>query len=165
MSQDPDDPVVPDTDAVAKPDLSAADTVPSNKPSWSDRLSWTPRQRRGMAVLLGLVLVILLWRAVRNPTHISDPQPAKPARFDELADRLDPNTATWTQLAAIPSLGERRAKAIVDHREDWKKRHPGEAPYHAPIDLAAVSGIGATMIEQMTPHLMFPRTPDSKPAN
>ena len=63
-----------------------------------------------MAAVLTLVLAVLGWRAVRNPAFVSDPQPERPARFDELADRLDPNTATWQELVAIPTLGEKRAK-------------------------------------------------------
>lgn len=126
------------------------------RPRLIDRLTWTLRQRRGMAVVITVVLCVLLWRAIGNRAYISDPQPIIPARFHDLADRFDPNTASWQELAAIPSLGERRARAIVEHREDWLKRHPGELPYNEPLDLAAVPGIGATMIEQMSPHLKFP---------
>lgn len=130
----------------------------------AERLSWTLRQRRGMAVLLGFVLLVLAWRAIANRATISDPQPEVPARYDELAARLDPNSASWQELVAIPSLGEKRAKAIVEHRQEWMSRHPGELPYHQPIDLAAVSGIGATMIEQMSPHLLFPPRATSQPS-
>ncbi len=117
-----------------------------------------------MILLLGLVLAILAYRLIRNPSYISDPQPLQSARFDELANRLDPNVAGWEELVAIPSLGERRATAIVQHRDDWMKRHPGKTPYYEPLDLAAVSGIGATMVEQMTPYLMFPPRPATQAA-
>ena len=170
MNRDPDDqsladPAIGQADESATPAQEKVAPVARGlrSPTLSERLSWTPRQRRGMAVLLTLVLGILAWRAFRDPSHISDPQPVKPARFAELADRLDPNTATWAELAAIPALGEKRAKAIIDHRDDWKKRHPGELPYQQAVDLAAVSGIGATMIEQMKPHLTFPPNPTSVP--
>ncbi|QOV88314.1 ComEA family DNA-binding protein [Humisphaera borealis] len=136
-----------------RPDASSTVT---RRTTLAERLAWTPRQRRGMAVVLAFVLGVLTWRAIRNPSHITDPQPVRPSRFDELADRLNPNTATWQELAAIPSLGEKRAKAIVEHRLDWMSRHPGQLPYGELLDLAAVSGIGGTMLEQIRPHLIFP---------
>jgi hypothetical protein len=116
-----------------------------------------------MVVLLGVVLVILLWRAMRDRAFISDPQPVVPARFHELADRLDPNTATWEELVALPQLGEKRARGIVEHREEWKRWHPGEQAYKEPLDLVAVRGIGGAMVETLTPYLMFP--PATKPAS
>jgi len=166
--------------APISPNVVRTDTAPATSPpdgaadrarrrqervSWTDRLTWTPRQRRGMVILLALILSLLAWRLVVNRAYVSDPQPAQPARYDDLADRLDPNTATWQELAAIPSLGERRARAIVEHRDDWLRRHPDSVPYQRPFDLAAVSGIGASMIEQMTPHLVFPPRPTTKQTN
>jgi len=74
-----------------------------------------------MVGILACVLVVLLYRAFRDQSYVSDPQPHVPARFGELADKLDPNTATWEELVALPQLGEKRAKGIVEHREDWKR--------------------------------------------
>ena len=75
-----------------------------------------------------------------------------------MADRLDPNTATWQELVAIPTLGEKRAKGIVEYRQDWAKRHPGDPAFKSPVDVVAVKGIGAGTMEAMTPYLTFPAT-------
>src|SRR5256885_11502072 len=73
---------------------------------------WRPSQR---GVLIAFVLVlslVLLVRLAFNRQYISDPQPAVPARFEELADRLDPNGATWGGLAGLPPPWEKRGEEI-----------------------------------------------------
>lgn len=152
----PVQPDPPDVGAAAPPTASPVPKRPTRLDRLAARAAWTPRQRRAMAAVLAVVLAVLAWRVARDPAFVGDPQPERPARFDELADRLDPNTATWQELVAIPTLGEKRARAIVDHREDWAKRHPGEPAFTSPVDLVVVKGIGAGTVEAMEPYLMFP---------
>ena len=119
---------------------------------------WTPSQR---GVLIALVLVVsgvLLIRLAFNRQYIADPQPAAPARVDELADRLDPNVATWEELAVLPQLGEKRAKEIVAYREQFRADRRGDVAFARIEDLLKVRGIGVAMIETIRPHLMFPVT-------
>src|SRR5215213_594330 len=83
------------------------------KPQWF----WTPTQR---GVLIAFVLVfstILLIRLARDRMYVSNPPPPRAERYDDLADRIDPNTATWQELAVLPQIGEKRAKDIVSYRE------------------------------------------------
>ena len=54
---------------------------------------------------------------------ISDPQPSEGPRAAELQSRIDPNAADWKTLAAIPNLGEKRAKAIVAYRDGIRSRN------------------------------------------
>jgi competence ComEA-like helix-hairpin-helix protein len=113
---------------------------------------WTPRQR---GVLIGFVLVLSCVLAVRycfNRAYISDPQPIESAKQSELADRLDPNVASWQELAVLPQLGEKRAKEIVAYRE-------AHGSFKRAEDLLAIKGIGAAMLETLRPHLMFPAKP------
>ena len=86
------------------------------------RLTWTYSQRRVLLVLLSVLCVALIVRYALHPVYVSDPQPPVPARFSELADRIDPNTADWQTLAALPGIGERRAKDIVAYRERERAR-------------------------------------------
>ena len=152
-------PVLPESsDGQIPPITSSSSKRPGFWNRLGDGLSWTAPQRQAMVVLLGVVLAILLWRAVRDRAYVSDPQPAVPARFHELADRLDPNTAGWEELVALPQLGEKRAKGIVEHREEWKRWHPNEPAYKEPLDLVAVKGIGGAMVETLTPYLHFGAT-------
>jgi hypothetical protein len=73
--------------------------------------------------------------------------------------RLDPNTASWQDLAALPELGESAAKRIVAYRE--QQRAGGKpVPFQKPEDLDAVRGIGPRTIENLRPYL---RCPASQP--
>jgi helix-hairpin-helix protein len=130
--------------------------VPPN--SDTPRFTWTDPQRRVLLTLLTLLLAFLLTRYACNTMHVSDPQPEIPPRYDELADRIDPNTADWQTLAALPGIGERRARDIVEYRE--RKRTAAHDPalvvFDAPGDLLYIRGVGPALIESMKPHLLFP---------
>jgi competence protein ComEA len=119
---------------------------------------WSPSQR---GVLIAFVLIlssVLLIRLVRDRMYVSDPPPARAMRHDELADRLDPNTATWQELAVLPQIGEKRAKEIVAYRDAFVARHSDRAPFARPQDLMNVKGVGPAMLETIRPHLAFPTT-------
>lgn len=119
-------------------------------------LTWTLPQRRALLLVLTGFGLILGVRLVCNPAFVSDPQPDEPPRFRDLADRVDPNTADWQTLAALPTLGEKRARAITDYRDERLRARPGETVYKAPRDLMAVRGIGAAMVVTLRPYLIFP---------
>lgn len=122
---------------------------------------WSPSQR---GVVIAFILIFsgaLLYRVYANRQYVSNPPPAHGARYEELADRLDPNTASWQDLAAIPQLGQKRAKAIVAARESWHRLDPHHITYAKAEDLLIVPGIGAAMVENLRPYLMFPG-PDAR---
>lgn len=117
---------------------------------------WTGSQRRVLLALLACLLVYLVVRLILNPAYVSDPQPVKPSRYDELADRIDPNTADWQTLAALPALGEKRAKTIIEYRESFVKEHPDHLAFEEPEDLLLVRGIGNAMLATLRPYMLFP---------
>jgi hypothetical protein len=129
------------------------------------RFAWTEPQRRVLLVLLTLLLAFLAGRYACNTVYVSDPQPDLPPRHSELADRIDPNTADWQTLAALPGIGEKRAQDIVAYRE--RKRSEAHDPnlvvFDAAGDLLYVRGIGPALLEAMKPHLLFP-APADRPA-
>jgi hypothetical protein len=127
----------------------------------TSRFAWTLSQRRVLLLFLAILFACLAVKYALNPSHVDDPQPDRPARFDELANRVDPNTADWQTLAALPGLGEKRAKDIVAYREDAKPRAPGGVVFAGPDDLLRIKGIGVTMLEGISPFLTFPRTPNT----
>jgi DNA uptake protein ComE-like DNA-binding protein len=122
---------------------------------------WTAGHRRALIGLLSILLVVLAIRYARNRAFISDPQPETPARAYELADHLDPNTCTWEELAAIPYLGEKKAKGIVTYRERWLREHPNDMAFRGPQDLRNVKGIGPATVSNMMPFLVFPKATKS----
>lgn len=123
---------------------------------WRPPALWTASQRGVLIALLGCLLVYLIVRVVLNPLYVSDPQPARPARYDELADKIDPNTANWQTFAALPGLGEKRGKTIVEYRESFMKQHPDRLAFEEPEDLLLVRGIGPSMLATLRPYLLFP---------
>ena len=119
---------------------------------------WTASQR---SVLVGLLLILATYISVRywfNRQYVSDPQPAVPSRFDELADRIDPNTADVATLAALPTIGEKRAKDIVGYREKFERDGRKGLPFERLEDLLKIQGIGAATIAQLKPFLLFPQS-------
>ena len=117
---------------------------------------WTSPQRGVLIVLLSALLVYLIVRAITNPSYVSDPQPLLPARALELEDRIDPNTANWNTLAAMPNIGEKRAKDIIAYRERFVVEHPGQVAFTKATDLLRIRGIGSAMLSQIEPYLIFP---------
>ena len=120
---------------------------------------WSRQQRAIIVALLIALLVYLGVRRALHRTYIPDPQPLDGSRAGKLADRLDPNSATQAELAAIPGVGEKLAGAIVEHRQDFARLHAGDVPFHEPRDLLAIRGVGVAKMEAMEPYLMFPPKP------
>jgi len=125
------------------------------KPLLGPEFPWTRKQRTALLILLTLFTTYLAITYIRNRAFIDDPQPEIGARAGELADRFDPNGASWQELAAIPNLGEKKAKAIVDFREHWLLLHPGDPAFRGPQDLRQIKGIGPATVSNMTPYLIF----------
>ena len=126
---------------------------------------WTPRQRLGLSLLTTLILALTTYRYFQNLTRIPDPPPLTGARSHELPGKLDPNTATASALASLPSIGPKLAQRIIDERDAFQKDNPTRLPYEHPKDLLRVPGIGQAMLENITPYLSFPQLdPRADPA-
>ena len=119
-------------------------------------LTWSAPQRRVLLFLLSLLCVALGVRYACNPVYVADPQPQRPPRYHDLADKVDPNTADWQTLAVLPAIGEKRAKEIVAYRERKQAGDPNAIVFDAPGDLLYVRGIGPSLVEAMKPYLTFP---------
>ena len=119
---------------------------------------WTARQRLALGVVVMLVLGYALVRYQVTPARIGSPQESEGARAAELADRLDPNTASASDLAALPNIGPAMARKIVEEREEFAKKHPGQRAFNRAEDLERVKGIGAATVENLRPYLGFPAT-------
>lgn len=147
------------------PDSPEASTKSdAEAPEAAHPLAWNRSQRRALLALLTVLLVVLLIRYALNPAFISDPQPEHPAGADRLANRIDPNTADLQTLAFMPTLGEKRAQAIIDFRTQRQRLHPGHQVFHVPEDLLAIKGFGPATVDNLRPFLIFPKTqPTSMP--
>ncbi|HEY8751472.1 MAG TPA: helix-hairpin-helix domain-containing protein [Tepidisphaeraceae bacterium] len=125
---------------------------------------WTLRQRRGLMVLLSILVLALFWQLAANRRYVPEGE-GHGARAGELASRLDPNKADWQELAAIPNLGEKRAKDIVTYRDRVRGSKPGGIVFQGIYDLRAIRGIGPATVERLRPYLIFPgEIPSTVPA-
>lgn len=123
-------------------------------------------QRSLLLVLLTTMLIWLIVRMTMNPLYVSEPQPSVAARADELQDRIDPNIADWATLAALPAIGEKRARDIVAYREKFAAANPGKLAFARPQDLLRVRGVGDRILSQIEPFLFFPEQASaSRPAD
>ncbi len=125
---------------------------------WLWRL-WSVPQRQ---VLIGILLLIVGWLALeihRRPVFYDDPSPIAPFRANEVADRIDPNTADLATLKALPSMGERRAKDILAYRQHVLDSGRDTIAFRTSFDLLKVKGIGSGMLATLKPFLTFPDEP------
>ena len=139
-----------------KPEQPQPGSPPAPPPADEPAFAWTAPQRRALLAILTVLCIGLGIRYACTPTFVSDPQPERPARFGELADRVDPNTADLHTLTAIPNLCEKRAEAVIEFRAMRARQHPGEPAFRVVEDLMAVRGIGPAMVDNLKPYLTFP---------
>jgi hypothetical protein len=119
---------------------------------------WTVSQRRVIILLIAILTIGLSIQLWRRPISIAYPPPTDSPRGDEIADRLDPNTADAAALAAIPNLGEKRAQDIVAYRNTFTVQHPGDTAFTRPEDLMRIKGIGAGTVANVRPFLTFAKS-------
>ena len=78
-----------------------------------------------------------------------DPLPtADSSRPDSLleGERINVNTAGYYDLMRLPGIGEKRARAILD----WREEHGGIS---APEQLLEIRGIGEKILEGLLPYI------------
>lgn len=108
-----------------------------------------------MVVLAGVLLLAAV-RYLRNPAYIPNPPPPVAPLADDLMDRIDPNTADWQTFAALPAIGEKRAREIVAYRDQMRATKHHNIVFRQAEDLAQVKGIGPSIITTLRPYLVFP---------
>jgi competence protein ComEA len=79
----------------------------------------------------------------------------EPARQQLIQQRIDPNTATWPELARLPDIGETLAKRIVAYRREKRPMFDPAPVFSALQDLDPIKGIGPKTLAEMEPFLKF----------
>jgi hypothetical protein len=118
---------------------------------------WTRGHRIVILAGAGVILAYLVVQDWRQPVRVTDPPQAMGSRFNEVADRIDPNTADAPTLAALPMLGEKRAEEIVVYREEFLRSHPGQIAFAESRDLLKLRNFGVSTVASIEPFLIFPR--------
>lgn len=108
------------------------------------------RRTLSAVLLAGLLVVGTLWAI----GFVGQARSANREAMREVQTGLNPNTATWFELAQLPGLGETAGRAIVAYREE-QRRVTTQPVFKNPADLEPVPGIGARTIARIAPHLRF----------
>ena len=127
--------------------------------TWRDG-PWTQPERRVVLAILVCLLALLSYRYLTRPTYLPTPLPAEGPRAAELVSTVDPNEATWEQLSLLPGMGEKKAKSIVEYREQYRSDHPGDLAFRKPEDLTNIKGIGDATVANLSSFLTFPSEPN-----
>ncbi|MBA3313318.1 MAG: helix-hairpin-helix domain-containing protein [Planctomycetota bacterium] len=131
-------------------------TQPANEAASSG--SWatcwlTDRDLLVFTMLAGVMLVLLVvrWAELSGwGTREIEIERLTPLPYNF---RLDPNTATWVELAQLDGVGETLAVRIVEDRE-------ANGPFRTLDDLDRVKGIGAKTLDRLRPYLQIVRQYD-----
>ena len=103
-------------------------------------MRFSPSQLRGAVVLtliLGVLVGVRYWLfqpPARSPVPVSA--------------AVNPNTAGIQELAALPGIGETRARALVAYRE-------AHGPLTRVEDLDPIPGFGPLTLKRLAPHITF----------
>lgn len=103
-----------------------------------------------LMAMLGLALAAIAGAELLTPNPAS-------AR-GELLSGLNPNTAHWWELVALPEIGPTLAGEITRYRDAVRSQstNPLAGPvFRTAADLAKVRGIGPKTVARIAPHLRF----------
>ena len=107
--------------------------------------------RGGQTDLVPAILLLLVIPLGMSVWRVST-TPGAPVERPAIRTTVNPNLAPWWELAALPGIGESKARQIVAYREAHGERSP---VFRTPADLEPVSGIGPKTIQRIARYLRF----------
>lgn len=92
-------------------------------------------------VAAGFFVAVLIGRVGTVPVGAAA---SEGPRLQPASHRINPNTAEWSDLAALPGVGRTLAKRLVAYRQAQRARlsDPQAVVFRSAQDLQAVPGIG-----------------------
>ncbi|MBX3396113.1 MAG: helix-hairpin-helix domain-containing protein [Phycisphaerae bacterium] len=83
----------------------------------------------------------------------------EPRLADGVRRGINPNTASWSEIALLPGLGASVGKRVVEYRELRCSEAGGGTRaghiFNGPVDLLAIRGIGSQTLARIGPFLTF----------
>lgn len=120
----------------------------------------TVRQKMRLATtacavgLLGLTLLLLVDASPIDTLPLENRSASPQQAIGSAAVGIDPNTASWAELALLPGLGESVAKRIIEYRS-IQTSNDGRPVFARPEDLLPIKGIGEKTLNRMRQFLRF----------
>jgi len=114
--------------------------------------------RRSVAATAVLMLLagFFLFGYARHRLYVGCPLKADFANQRLLADKINPNTASWASLSRLPGIGPARAQAMVSYREEFRRQIGSNGPaFKTSGDLERVKGIGQVIAGRIEKYLIF----------
>lgn len=100
-----------------------------------------------------MLAIIAVWSSLQVIRgRVIDGQTPDAGRQPAESIRIDPNTASWPELALLPGLGEHLARQIIVYREAQES----EVVFCSAKDLTGVHRIGPITAAKLLPYLQFP---------
>ncbi|MBN2063694.1 MAG: helix-hairpin-helix domain-containing protein [Sedimentisphaerales bacterium] len=108
---------------------------------------------------LWLLTGVFLWHYSSNSLFVGEGLVINPELAVNSPLKLNPNTATWEELALLPGIGPAKAKAIVKYRQEQQQYHVNEGDidmvFKSATDMSFVPGIGSKTVESLQDNLIF----------
>ncbi len=114
--------------------------------------------RRASAVAapaLIIVPLILIYSALDKNRSQLTPLGKPGVRAVEVSSLINPNTAPWHELAALPGIGEKTARKIASFRSEYCTKTGQPRAFFSSDDLQHVNGIGPATVRRLRPFLSF----------
>ncbi len=99
-------------------------------------------------LILICIAVILLWIISGYNRSISSDN-------GQLANRINPNTANWSQLALLPGIGPQTSQKIIAYRQSRKRADSNGIAFECINDLQKVKSIGPKTAMKCKEYLIF----------
>jgi len=122
----------------------------------NDRFQLAQRRSPVAVVVLVILAGIFLSGYGRQRLYVGQPLKTDFANQQLLADKVNPNEASWASLGRLPGIGPVRAQAIVNYREEYHRQNSSTSPaFKTAGDLEKVKGIGQVTAGRIEKYLIF----------
>ena len=111
-------------------------------------------QQRLLIILICILAAAFFYHFTKNNLMVNDGLIIEKNHAESLEFKINPNSATWQQLAQLPGIGPQKANDIVSYRQQNDKSKTVMV-FKSPYDLTQVNGIGIKTVQSISQYLEF----------